>query len=355
MLRRIALVAAGTFALIGLFFWLTLTLRVIQPIERLAPISESIGLTQGISKEARNRLIKEARRGDQIGRLIHSILKMEDSIAARMKEQATLLETSTAVISSLDPEVVLDQILEQMGRLLSVQMYAIIALDEQAGAFRIRASRGLSRQFTESLSIWPTEPDSVTMRALHSGQAIQVSDSETDPSYTVRRFAPRRRVSRHPGSTTAYQIRPSYRIGSFSSHATRLYRKRNSTSGELCQPCRDGDRERHPVRAQRHAIAGADTPPRISRPVTSRWLDPEQPGGKPFTPTVAGAMANLSAQELAGMPVHQILARILANSTDSEKAQSGAQGFTRRVGNERQKFRFWMTGAPFICDWRRLT
>ena len=44
MLRRIVQIAAGTFLLIGLFFWGTLTLRVIRPIEKLAPISESIGL-----------------------------------------------------------------------------------------------------------------------------------------------------------------------------------------------------------------------------------------------------------------------------------------------------------------------
>ena len=39
-------------------------------------------------------------------------MKMEDSIKARMKEQATLLDTSAAVISTLDVETVLDRILE---------------------------------------------------------------------------------------------------------------------------------------------------------------------------------------------------------------------------------------------------
>ena len=78
ILRRIVLIAAGTFFLIGLFFWLTLTFLVIQPIERLAPISEAIGLTQPLSNEEKNYLIKQARRDDQIGHLIRSVMRMEE-------------------------------------------------------------------------------------------------------------------------------------------------------------------------------------------------------------------------------------------------------------------------------------
>jgi PAS domain S-box-containing protein len=191
ILRRIVQIAAVTFLLIGLFFWVTLTLRVIRPIERLAPISESIGLNQPISEEEQQHLVSQSQRNDQIGHLIRSIIRMRDSIAERMKEQATLLETSTAVVSTLDPETVLHRILEQMGRLLSIKMYAVIALDEKNGSFRIRASRGLSRQFTEQLSIQPTEPDSVTMRALHAKEPIQVSDTEIDPSYAIRKHRAR--------------------------------------------------------------------------------------------------------------------------------------------------------------------
>lgn len=191
MLRRIVLVAAGTFILIGLFFWGTLAVRVIRPIERLAPISEAIGSSQPLSPEDQNHLISESKRNDQIGHLIQSILHMKDSITERLQEQATLLETSTAVVSSLDIETVLNRILEQMGRLLQIKMYAVIALDEENGSFRIRASRGLSKQFTEQLSIQPTEPDSVTMRALHAREPIQVSDTEKDPSYVVRRHRAR--------------------------------------------------------------------------------------------------------------------------------------------------------------------
>lgn len=191
ILRRIVIVAVATFILIGLFFWRMLSVRVIRPIERLARISKAIGLNQPISAEEQRHLIFETKRSDQIGNLIQSIIRMRDSIQEHIQEQATLLETSTAVVSSLDTETVLNRILEQMGRLLQIKMYAVIALDETNGRFRIRASRGLSKQFTEQLSIPPSEPDSVTMRALRAREPVQVSDTETDPSYNIRKHRAR--------------------------------------------------------------------------------------------------------------------------------------------------------------------
>jgi len=186
-LRQIVIVAAATFLLIGLFFWRTLNLRVIAPIERLAPVSEAIGLNKPIQPEDRAIIDKQARRKDQVGHLTRSILKMEELIADRMKEQSTLLEISTAVVSSLDLQTVLGRILDQASRLLNVPMSAIIALDERGGVFRIQASLGLSEQFVQQLTIQPFEPSSVTMRALHSSEPIQVSDTETDPSYKPQR------------------------------------------------------------------------------------------------------------------------------------------------------------------------
>lgn len=187
ILQRITLIAAATFILIGLAFWGILSSRVITPIEKLAPVSEAIGLNQDIEPAQRQQIQKLSRRADQIGHLIRSILRMENSIAARMKEQATLLETSAAVVSSLELDVVLDRILEQVARLLNVSMIAIIALEPERGEFRVRASRGLSRRFSEQLSLQPSEPGSVSMRALRAHAPVQVSDTETDPSYQSRR------------------------------------------------------------------------------------------------------------------------------------------------------------------------
>jgi signal transduction histidine kinase len=182
-LTTITAITIATFLLIGLAFWGILSWRVINPIEKLTPISESIGLNQELGKTQRMQIEKMSKRSDQIGHLIRSILRMENIIAERLREQATLLQTSNSVVSSLDLGTVLDRILEQVGRLLHVQKIAIIALDQERGEFRIRASRGLSSSFTNQISIQPSDPSSVSMRALRVKEPIQVSDTEDDPSY----------------------------------------------------------------------------------------------------------------------------------------------------------------------------
>ncbi len=237
-LRRIVIVAAATFVLIGLFFWRTLTLRVITPDRAPGADQRSHWLEQthptGRSRDPR---MHKPERSDQVGHLTRSILKMEELIADRMKEQSTLLETSTAVVSSLDLQTVLDRILEQASRLLDVRMSAIIALDEQGGVFRIRASRGLSSQFAEQLTIQPSEPSSVTMRALHAREPIQVSDTETDPSFKPQR--PRARAEGYQGYSgraAQHTIRPSFCPAGFSSEASRILSQRNSIALKLCQP-----------------------------------------------------------------------------------------------------------------------
>jgi len=128
-----------------------------------------------------------ARRRDQIGHLARSLIRMEDAIEARLNELSTLLETSAAVVSTLDSKTVLNRILEQVERLLDVRMSAIIGLDERHRVFRAQASRGLSRNYVEQIAIPPTEPHSVSLRALRSGEPIQISDTETNPSFKANR------------------------------------------------------------------------------------------------------------------------------------------------------------------------
>jgi PAS domain S-box-containing protein len=327
ILRRIVLIAAGTFFLIGLLFWLTLAFLVIQPIERLAPISEAIGLTQPLSNEEKNYLTKQARRDDQIGHLFRSVMRMEDSIAARMKEQATLLETSTAVISSLEPDIVLHRILEQMGRLLSIQMYAIIALDDQEGVFRIRASRGLSQQFTQRLSIMPSEPDSVTMRALHSGQPIQVSDTETDPSYKIRR--PRARAegyrailavplhTNHAPPTALLVFHPNPHV--FTENETQLLVNFANHAAMAIENAILFERSDMQLQEQTRRLES------LVQSLHDGLILSNLEGKTVYANRRVGAMADLSAHELAGLSVNKILARILSRSNDNEKVKKAVQ------------------------------
>lgn len=337
ILRRIVQVAAGTFLLIGLFFWGTLTLRVIRPIERLAPISESIGLNQPLSVEDQQHLRSQASRNDQIGHLIRSILRMRDSIAERLREQATLLETSTAVVSTLDPETVLNRILEQMGRLLSIQMYAVIALDEARGSFRIRASRGLSRQFTEQLSIQTSEPDSVTMRALHAKEPIQVSDTETDPSYAIRKQRARaegfRAVLAVPLNTqyappTALLVfHPTPHV--FTHNEIQLLTSFANHAAMAIENAMLYERSDMRLRAQTHRLEA------LVQSLHDGLILSDLRGTAIYANKRVGELADLSVKSLTGMNVDQILARIIARTSEKPGNQKDVHKILNRKGERK--------------------
>lgn len=182
-----AVVAVAIFLLGGILFWIALSRNVIRPLERLASFSQSVGHDQ-LGKRWENELVAQySRRPDQVGNLSRSLIWMQKTIEARLNELSTLLETSGAVVSTLDSQVVLERILEQVERLMGLHMCAIVALDEQQGIFRVKASRGLSTRYSEQVSIDPTEPQSITLRAIHSGQPIQISDTEENPVYASMR------------------------------------------------------------------------------------------------------------------------------------------------------------------------
>jgi PAS domain S-box-containing protein len=334
ILRRIVLIAAATFLLIGLFFWATLTVRVIRPIERLAPISEAIGLNQPISQADQKHLNSESNRSDQIGHLIRSIVRMKDSISERMKEQATLLETSTAVVSTLDPETVLNRILEQMGRLLSIQMYAVIALDEENGSFRIRASRGLSRQFTQQLSIQPTEPDSVTMRALHAREPIQVSDTDTDPSYAIRKQRARAEGYRailavplntqYAPPTALLVFHPTPHV--FTPNEIQLLTSFANHAAMAIENALLFERSDMRLREQTQRLEA------LVQSLHDGLILGDLKGTVIYANKRIGELAELSTKSLAGLHMDQILARIVASSPDGSGKKSSLQKILSQKG-----------------------
>jgi PAS domain S-box-containing protein len=188
-MHRWVLFTIAGFIIIGIFFWIALSREVIRPLEKLAQYSQDIGPERSNNKNYKRSLAALVARNDQIGYLSRSLVMMEETIDARLNELSTLLETSAAVVASLDLQTVLDRILEQVERLMGINMCAVVALDEQENMFRARATRGLSKLYMNRLAISPNEPLSVTLRALRTGEAIQISDTEEDPSYKI--FRPR--------------------------------------------------------------------------------------------------------------------------------------------------------------------
>jgi len=187
--RRGAIVAIAVFLGSGVLFWIALSRRVIKPLEMLAEFSQSLREGQALSAEFRSSsdMSSLTSRPDQMGLLMRSLTSMQQAIEARLNELSTLLDTSAAVVSSLDQQTVLDRILEQVERLMGVQMSAIFAQDAAKGIFRVYASRGLPDWYVERATVNPNDPGSVTMRTIRSGQPIQISDTMTNPSYTLYR------------------------------------------------------------------------------------------------------------------------------------------------------------------------
>ncbi|MEJ2758835.1 MAG: cache domain-containing protein, partial [Anaerolineales bacterium] len=135
--HRGVLMMSGVFLAIGVFFWVVLNRRVLSPLETLAAYSQRVGQKVPGGGEALDHL---GQRSDQLGYLVRSFRRMESAIQARIQELATLLETSQAVVSSLDSQVVLNRILEQVERLLGIEKSAIVALDDQRGVFVAKAN-----------------------------------------------------------------------------------------------------------------------------------------------------------------------------------------------------------------------
>jgi len=182
LFRKVFTIALGLLVVLGALFWGALATLVIRPLERLTEYSREIGESGEHDERQRQALERLKRRGDQVGLLARTLSTMEADISDRLHELHTLLETSAAVVSTLDSHTVLERILEQVERLLDIRQSTIIAWDEEKLAFVARASRGLSDFYTSRLSISPDELGSLTMRALRTGHPLQISDTETDPT-----------------------------------------------------------------------------------------------------------------------------------------------------------------------------
>lgn len=171
----------------GLLFWMLMLQRYITPLERLIDLSEVLRWRGHLHPEERRQLTALAQQPGQVGRLAQSITALEAEIQHRFLQLTTLLQTSRAVAASLDTDRVLDSILVQVQTLFDVDKSAVMTLDERAGVFRIRASRGLADSYVAQIRVDPSEPSSPSMRALRNRAPVQVSNTETDLAFAKLR------------------------------------------------------------------------------------------------------------------------------------------------------------------------
>ena len=162
------LIATAIFAVGGLLFWLVLMRRVVQPLHALAAHNQSVFAAQ----HARSAF---ASRPDEIGGLARSLERLNHDVSAQLAELRTLLETSNAVVNSLDPQAVGRTIIREVRRLVDVQAAAVLVPDD-AGVLRVLVSEGRADNYEDVVRVHPDQLTVPSARALHDEQPVQMID-----------------------------------------------------------------------------------------------------------------------------------------------------------------------------------
>jgi PAS domain S-box-containing protein len=174
------LTAALLFAIGGLLFWLMLLVRVIRPLHTLALEHQALPASeQSIPKDA----TVLAARFDEVGDLARSLVRLERDGLEKLGELRTLLETSNAVVGSLEPRAVVGKIMREVRRLVDVQAAAVLLPDEQ-GVLRVLVSDGHSERYDQELSLSPENVSSAAVLALRDGKPVQKLLSPGQPSFS---------------------------------------------------------------------------------------------------------------------------------------------------------------------------
>ena len=312
------------FALLGALFWLTLTYLLLRPLEALARYSRQIGQAFPEKTEPSPTVSVLAMRNDQIGHLARTLQRLEQAIHQRLSELRTLLETRAAVVSSLDLPTVLERILAEVERLLGIEKCAILVWDEQKGHFIARASRGLSPGYAARLIVSPDRPGSPTMRAMHTGQPVYITDTEHDPSFTYLR--PRARAEGYralvvmplktqhapPAALVAYYPEPHdfteqelSLLSSFANHAAMAIENAALYA-----------RSDMRLREQTHRLEA------LIQSLNEGLILEDWEGHVLYANRRVALLSDLTNEDLLGTPVAQVVARITQRALDPQKAQA---------------------------------
>lgn len=182
-LQRGLLLALAIFSVGALFFWVILSHWVINPLEKLTRYGEGVGQETVEAELDRKTILPIAYRPDQVGRLTRTLLRAEHHIRLRLMELTTLSKTGAAVVATLDTQQVIDNILNEVQRLLSVHQCALLVVDEANQILELRASRGLSPKYPTKINLAETGRGLPACRAIAGGRPVQVVDIETDPDF----------------------------------------------------------------------------------------------------------------------------------------------------------------------------
>jgi PAS domain S-box-containing protein len=143
-----------------------------------------------------------AERKDEVGNLALSLIRLERDGLKQLGELRTLLETSNAVVRSLEPHAVVGKIIGEVRRLVDVQAAAVLLPDEK-GVLHVLESSGHSEHYNHSLSLSPEQVNSAPVLALREGKPVQklVGQQTSSLSYEegFRSVLAMPIISRHAG------------------------------------------------------------------------------------------------------------------------------------------------------------
>lgn len=185
--------ATALFALGGLLFWLLLVWRVVRPLHVLTSANAALSdLATGPDAlfGATNKAVTLSGltpRADEIGSVARTLARLQRDVATQLTELRTLLDTSNAVVHSLDPHAVGKDIIREVRRLVDVQAAAVLVPDEQ-GALRTLVSEGCE---PVSLAAQPSragEAPLPALRALRDGEPMQMI-ADGNPAFPARSYA----------------------------------------------------------------------------------------------------------------------------------------------------------------------
>ncbi|HMQ52361.1 MAG TPA: GAF domain-containing protein, partial [Anaerolineae bacterium] len=180
------------FGVSALIFWLILSDQVIDPIEKLTRYGERVTRAETEAQADRKTILPILQRRDQFGRLTDTLLQAEDDIRSRLLELTTLNKTSAAVVSTLNTEQVIDSILDEIQRLLSVKQCALLVVNKASSRLEVRASRELSPTYPQVIDLSDKSVQNLpAVRAINSGQIIQVPDLASGENFLAALSAAR--------------------------------------------------------------------------------------------------------------------------------------------------------------------
>ncbi len=204
--------AALLFGIGGLLFWLVLMHQVIRPLHALATRHQALP-PLGAAPPA--QVSGLSARADEVGILARSLRRLEHEATTRLSELNTLLETSNAVVGTLDPQAVAQTIIREVQRLVDVQAVSVFVPNDN-GVLRVLASAGHHPDYDRIVNIAADSTTSPSAAALRDGRPVQIIAGEGvqfppisyNEGFRVLLAIPI--ISRHVGGVVllVYRIRP---------------------------------------------------------------------------------------------------------------------------------------------------